>query len=347
LAPLNKEAYLNRAAAFNILGDVPASRSDYDYAIALDKEYSLAIFGKGMLELSCWNYSPDIWRMYKEGQKVHVGSGRPWYPQPEWSGNESLVGKTILIYPEQGYGDFIQFIRFVPMLLDRGAKVIIEIHSPLVRLIDNIGWDVTVVKLGSELPHFDYHICVVGLLWALEVNSYTAKKYSTYLSANSDVKLAPNKVRIGLVWNGGAKKANFPGPDINPRRNIPLELFDEFSHLKIDWYSLQKDVESFESKLTIINLMGGVCDFLDTGRIIDTLDLVISVDTSTAHLAAAMGKEVWLLNRFDSCWRWGRVGEATPWYPCMKIFRQTSLGDWSNVITDVHQALLAKFGDRI
>jgi hypothetical protein len=163
---------------------------------------------------------------------------------------------------------------------------------------------------------------------------------------------AKTRPRVGLVWNGGFRPHQPELHAVNARRNIPLQIIARLNHPEIDFVSLQKG-EPAESELlalkdvlwpenNLYNAANELEDFADTAGLIEHLDLVISVDTSTAHLAGAMGKQVWLLNRFDTCWRWFEHRDDSPWYPTLRLFRQTERGDWAGVIARVAAALAAE-----
>ena len=278
--------------------------------------------------------------------------------QPLWLGVESLAGKSIYLHHEQGLGDTIQFCRYAKNLEVLGAKVILDVQPPLLKLLAGLGGVHALVSSGDIIPAFDYHCPLMSLPLALGINEDNFATPIPYIKAPEHkvnewrTKVRNNsRLKVGLVWSGGDHSEHLSQRAINKRRNLNIEYFNIFKGLEIDFYSLQKgDPAESEFKdrqnnhldeLNIINYADELKDFTDTAGLINHLDLVISVDTSTAHLAGAMGKPVWLLNRFDSCWRWGVEGDTTHWYSQMKIFRQPKPYDWDSVLSKIHDNLKA------
>ena len=279
------------------------------------------------------------------------------YPQPKWSGNFSLEGKTILLNTEQGLGDTLQFCRYALLVEQLGAKVIVEAQKPLVEIIQSMSPTLTVATEGETLPPFDCYCPQLSLPHIFKTTLETVPAPIPYLFSDPakaqywQEKLGEKtKPRIGLVWSGGFHVHRPETWAWNKRRNLNLDHLKYFRELPFEFYSLQKG-DPAESELrqaqqsgwdglAIINFTDELKDFSDTAALIEQLDLVISVDTSTAHLAGAMGKPVWLLNRFDCCWRWLEQNSRSPWYPNMTIFNQPRPGDWDTVLTQMIQMLL-------
>jgi hypothetical protein len=262
------------------------------------------------------------------------------------------MGKTILLHSEQGLGDTLQFCRFANLVKAEGATVILQVETPLVRLLSTLeGADLVLAK-GSGLPDFDVHASIMSLPRAFRTTLKTVPAQVPYLYAEPDKVAAwrqrlgsATRPRVGLAWSGGAA----PGRDDLGRRNIPLHMLAPLARAGVDFVSLQKG-ERAEAELAdlvaagwdgpaMFNPAPDLHDFSDTAALIENLDLVITVDTSIAHLAGALGKPVWILNRFDSCWRWMRGRTDSPWYPTARLFRQKTFGDWAPVAQDVAEAL--------
>ncbi len=278
------------------------------------------------------------------------------YPQPKWSGNFSIADKTILLHTEQGLGDTIQFCRYALLVEQMGAKVILEVQKPLVEILKTMSPGITIAAEGDTLPPFDCYCAQLSLPHIFNTTLDTVPAPIPYVfshpekAANWQEKLGTkHKPRIGLVWSGGFHVDRPETWAWNKRRNLNLEHLRYFKDLPFDFISLQKG-DPAESALRqaqesgwdgplIINHTNELHDFSDTAALIENLDLVISVDTSTAHLAGAMGKPVWLLNRFDCCWRWLEQSANSPWYPNMTIFNQPKPGDWDAVLVQVVNAL--------
>jgi tetratricopeptide (TPR) repeat protein len=352
---------LNYTDAYNNLGNalydsnkVDESLKAYAKALSLDPNHADALWNQSLTLLLSGNFLEGF-KHYEHRWDVEGGlqKFRRNFSQPLWLGEEDISGKTILIHAEQGLGDTLQFCRYIEMLAQQGAHVIFEVQKPLIRLLQGIS---TLIEKGSALPEFDYHCPLLSLPHAFHTSLKNVPNKNPYIEVERTLvdrwkqKLGERRtLRVGLVWNGGFR-ANQPELwYANNRRNIPLELIVKLNRVDVDFYSLQKG-EPAESEFkrrspdlwksdNLFNYMDDVEDFADTAGLISQLDLVIAVDTSTAHLAAAMGKPVWLLNRFDTCWRWMLNREDSPWYPTLTLFRQPSLGDWESVIQKVRDRL--------
>lgn len=271
---------------------------------------------------------------------------------PLWLGAESLQNKTIFIYPEQGFGDFIQFSRYLPMLDSLNANVIVEVPSILKELIKSVKCNATFIdsETMNEYPEHDFHCPIMSLPAAFYTTLDTIPNKTPYLFANKtkseqwSEKLGPKTLtRIGIVWSGGYRPNQPETWVINDRRNIKLANLEILNQVNAEFYSIQKGEPSKELEQlkdnwngpTIIDYTNELITFDDTAAFIDNLDLIISVDTSTAHVAAALGKPTWIMNRFDSCWRWLENRTDSPWYPTVSLFTQPSMGDWDTVIENI------------
>ena len=265
-------------------------------------------------------------------------------PYARWQG-ENVDNKSILVHFEQGYGDALQFARFVPKLINRGAKVTLEMPVVLQSLMKTLDARVNVVTKVSESDVFDYHCPIMSLAHCFETNLDTVPNQVPYFKVNEVTDLftenPENQLNIGVVWAGNPRENNIQTSMIDKRRSCDLSYFESLSDIKdVKIFSLQHDqCPGYLSK--IVDVMDAVGDFKDTAEIIQGLDLVISVDTAVAHLAGALNKPVWLLSRYDSCWRWLADREDSPWYPSMRIFRQPEPGDWQSVFSQVREALIA------
>jgi tetratricopeptide (TPR) repeat protein len=260
------------------------------------------------------------------------------FAQPQWRG-EATEGRTLLIHAEQGFGDTLQFCRYAVLAAARGPRVILEVQPPLVRLLRGLAGACSVVGRGEDLPAFDLHCPMLSLPLALGTTLTTIPGAASYLCA--DVALVENwrsrlvemgdrGSRIGVAWAGKASNT------ADSRRSMaPKGLARLFEISGLRFFSLQKDGPTAPAHMPIIDFMGDVDDFADTAALIANLDLVISVDTAVAHLAAALGKPVWLMDRFDACWRWLDGRRDSPWYPRLRIYRQPRPGDWDSVLSEV------------
>jgi hypothetical protein len=349
LKPAYAEAHSNRGNALSRLKLCDAAIASYDRAIALNPDYVEAQFNKSLLLLLIGRFEQG-WPLYEWRKKKAIPVAARVYPQPLWLGGETLAGKTILLYEEQGLGDTIQFCRYAKLVAGFGAKVVLEVPPQLTALLAGIGDGVQVVESGAPLPAFDFQCPLLSLPLALGTTVSTIPADIPYLVADPaksrfwKQKLGEkNQRQVGLVWSGGIRP-NQP-VSVNRRRNIPLARLAALRHPDIAFYSLQKgqpgEAELAELKRgnwdgpAIADHSREINDFSDTAALMDNLDLIISVDTATAHLAGALGKPVWILNRFDTCWRWLLDRTDSPWYPTAKLYRQETDGDWDGVIRRV------------
>lgn len=259
---------------------------------------------------------------------------------PLWSG-EDVQGKRVLLLCEQGYGDDLHFIRYAKPLHDLGAYVIVGCKPPLTRIFRNVPGVDKVVPFDSLPPDFDFYCPLMRLPFVFKTEVHSIPADIPYLFADEGYAIESQKLKVGLCWAGAARKHDPKTNRIDRRRSISLDEFDSvLSQSGADFFSLQKGDGAEETHPLLDNFaVSGFRDFFDTASFMLNLDLVITVDTSVAHLAGGLGKEVWMLSRFDGCWRWLMEGDKSPWYPTMTIFRQEKPGDWSGVINRVIVAL--------
>lgn len=276
-----------------------------------------------------------------------------------WHG-EAIAGRTILLYAEQGLGDTLQFMRYVPMVAARAARVVLAVPAPLVRLaaaMPGLGGAVHVLAQDRPIDELaagcDLHCALMSLPWCFGTQWATIPAAIPYVSVPPDeaasgfarlagaVNAGPCPL-IGVVWAGGAHPDDLESMLIDRRRSLPVSALAPLAAVDgASFVSLQKDPATRPDWPKLFDPMGEIKDFLATAAIIAQLDLVITVDTAVAHLAGAMGKPVWMLSRFDGCWRWGDRANDTPWYPTMRIFRQSRDLDWTAVVTTVADELRA------
>ncbi|MDR3515503.1 MAG: tetratricopeptide repeat-containing glycosyltransferase family protein [Azospirillaceae bacterium] len=271
--------------------------------------------------------------------------------QPAWSG-EPLAGRTILLYGEQGYGDVLQFARFVPQVAALGGRVVLRVWNPLVRLLRTVPGVADVISAAGDLPRFDYHLPLMSLPHVFGTDPAHIPASVPYVTAAPDAVAAWRRrlaavpgLKIGLVWAGDPRRNDHAAHRIDNRRSLHLADFAPLADIPgLALISLQKGEPAAQTQnppagLHLFDWMEEIEDFADTAALIDTLDLVISVDTAVAHLAGALGKPVWILSRFDGCWRWLHNRADSPWYPTARLFRQQQRGDWAPVLKNVFDAL--------
>ena len=277
---------------------------------------------------------------------------------PPLSVMPDLTGRTVLVVQEEGLGDTLQFLRYLPLLAERGAHVAVAVPPELTRLMRTVPGVADVPDGDAPVPRHDFHCSFNGLPRAFETTLETIPCAVPYLAA--DPALAAHwaqrlpvtqALRVGLVWAGQARPwlAGFVGLD--QRRSTGLATLAPLAAVSgVQFVSLQKGPAATEARtrgaFDLLDVMNEVRDFAGTAAIVANLDLVISVDTSVVHLAGAMGKPVFLLDRYDHCWRWLSGREDSPWYPSLRIFRQTRPGVWAPAIARVAAALSRMVGER-
>jgi hypothetical protein len=345
LKPDFAEAWSNRGNALFGLKKLDAAIVSYDRAIELRPDYAEAFWNKSLALLLIGDYS-DGWKLYEWRWKADgFPSPKRSFTQKLWIGDESIAGKTILLHSEQGLGDTIQFCRYVKLVADLGARVIFEIDQPLIGLLMQLEGVASFVTKGTRLPLFDCHCPLMSLALAFNTTIETIPSASKYLS--SDKKKLTHwagrlgkkvKPRIGLVWSGARKHLN------DHNRSILLSSLINKLPSEFQYVSLQKEVSEDDRKSIrsqdIVHFGDEMVDFTDTAALCDLMDLVISVDTSVGHLSAALGKPTWLLLPFSPDWRWLLDREDSLWYPSIKLYRQESIDDWTNVFESIKADLL-------
>jgi len=286
------------------------------------------------------------WRWQATGQKKAAPT------MPAWDGSDPN-GKTILIYAEQGLGDTLQFIRYAKLLKEHDARVLVLPQKPLIPLLKLCPYIDHVIET-DKVPPFDYHIATMSLPYACKTTVATIPASIPYLYAHQELiaywhtKLQHDtNFKIGICWHGNPRYADQAHQQVVKAKSIPLHYFESLSILpNISLYSLQK--MGGEAELNTINFKVHTFDgdfdnthgrFMDTAAVIQNLDLIITIDSSVAHLAGALGKPVWLLVPTPNDWRWFLYSTDTPWYPNMRLFRQPTRGNWQQVMQDVAKAL--------
>jgi tetratricopeptide (TPR) repeat protein len=334
-------AWLGRGNVFFGLNRDAEALECYEKSLALKQDFPEAQWNKALLKLSLGEYE-EGWKLYTWGAKAkdYTSPGRR-FTQPLWRNESEIGGKTILIHAEHGLGDTIQFSRYLDFLTDRQCRIIFEVQKPLVSLFKYPGRLCEAVAHGGLVPPFDLHCPLMSLPSVFDTRVETIPANVPYIQAPGDKRVewagrvgAASKPRIGLVWSGNPRHRS------DRSRSIPLSAIAAIVNDDFEWYRLQKDIREADSRT--LNALPAVKDFSDlfedfsdTAALIDTLDLVISIDTAIAHLAGAMAKPVWILLPFHPDFRWLRDRADSPWYPTARLYRQTRDGDWADVLERV------------
>jgi tetratricopeptide (TPR) repeat protein len=329
LAPELYQAKANESVALEALGRLVEAEAAGRAAITLappgnaDVRHNLAcmLLRSGRMTGESWGWYES--RLQLNPAERHLAS------LPRWAG-EDVAGKTVLLHAEQGFGDTIQFARYAPLVKALGARVILAVQPALCRLLAGTPGTDEVVAAGDAMPPHDVFCPLLSLPGVFGTTLGTIPPLVPF--AFEATSLPPPPVRglqVGVVWAGS------PGFVHDRARSVGLAAIGRLADVPgIVLHSLQLPAGT-TGDLPIIDRMAGVADFADTASRIAGLDLVIAVDSAVAHLAATMGKEVWLLSRFLGCWRWLQDRDDSPWYPGMRIYRQPSAGDWASVIERV------------
>ena len=342
LVPQHAVAWNNRGNTLTALKRHQDAVASFTQAIALQPDYADAHFNRSLALLATGDYlrgfSEFEWRWKRTGM-AHV---RHNYGRPLWLGEQPLDRKTILLHSEQGLGDTIHFARYVRLLARSGAKVVLEVQGELKPLLSRLDGLSSIRARGETLPPFDVHCPLGSLALAFKTELAGVPAEIPYLAADEDriAKWRPRieglaTPRIALVWSGNTAHANDRNRSIPLARLAPLWTSGRARIVSLQREVRGEDAEILRASPNIIHFGDELADFVDTAAIVALCDLVISVDTSVAHLAAAMGRPVFVLLPFSPDWRWTLDRDTSPWYPAARLFRQPELGDWDSVIARV------------
>ena len=346
LKPDYAEAFHNLGSLFGRLGKLDDSIAAFRAAVRLRPDYHEAHANLGMTLAGAGQFA-EGWRIYDE----HREEERKDLAGPRWHG-EDLNGGVLLVHDEQGLGDVIQFSRFVPQLASR-TRVVLEVPRALLGWLSDLPGVDQVVARGDSMPHYDARCALLSVPRWLGTTLDDVAGETPYLFADPiradkwRERLAGLAgLRVGLAWAGNPSLPN------DRRRSIDLHRFSRLAEVAgVSFVSLQKgeaarQTSSLPPGMVVHDWTDQLYDFADTAALISELDLVISVDTSIVHVAGAMGRPIWLLNRFNSCWRWMIDRERSPWYGSLRQFQQDKPGDWDGVFDRVKAALVERVANR-
>ncbi len=330
----------NRGNALRSIGRFEEALAAFESAVASQPDFADAHWNESLCLLAAGDYRSG-WEKYEWRWRTRIFAPfRRNYSAPLWLGREDVSGRTVLLHAEQGFGDTLQFCRYAPLLAARGANVILVVPPPLTELLASLPGIVRVLSQGDPVPQTDFQCPLMSLPFALGTRLETIPAQVPYLTADPARAARWRErlgklggLKIGVVWAGQ------PGADrLDERRSISLERMLGLRSVDgVTLVSVQKGDAANQARALGINAglidwTDELSDFADTAALVTELDLVITVDTSIVHLAGSLAKPVWVLNRFDRCWRWLRNRDDSPWYPTMRLFTQTSPGDWASVM---------------
>lgn len=334
-------AHYNLGIFYKDKENILKSLEHYNKAIELKNNFSEAYWNRGLLFLLLGKYE-NGWKDYEHRFKKRDSTDSRIFNKPRWDG--SSLNKKILIVTEQGFGDNIQFIRYLKLIKEKEMHIILECKKELINLFKSMPEiDEVIEKENNTIPNinFDYYVHLMSLPKIFNTNLQTIPNEFPYIKAdptlsNKFKKITnSNKFKIGIVWSGNPKQEDNKKRSINPNHFYQLS---DIPNIKL--ISLQKGEASKQlTNKNILNLEKEIKDFADTSAIIENLDLIISVDTSVAHLAGAMNKPTWTLLTSIPSWQWLLNRKDSPWYPSMRLFRQKKQGSWNSVFNEVKDEL--------
>lgn len=348
LRPDFVEAWTNCGVVQVQLARYVEARWSFDRALTLRPDHASAHWNRGLLSLLLGDFETG-WADYE--WRWHIGlssEARRHYTERLWMGKEPLAGRRILLYAEQGLGDTIQFCRYVERVAALGADIVLEVQPSLARLLRSLA-GVSALISGEPRPPFDYQCALMSLPGLLGTRLDSIWAPSPYLRSDPERRAfwqrrlgERRRPRIGLAWRGRPTHWN--------DRNRSISLADWLAQLPsgFDYVSLQKELAEPDRKLLkanpqVLSVARELADFAETAALIECLDLVVTVDSSVAHLAGALGKPTWVLLPFNPDWRWLLGRADSPWYPTLELYRQATMGAWAPVLERVRTDLLARF----
>lgn len=343
--PDRAETHNNLGIALERLGQYPEALDCYGRALALRPDYAEAHFNRAHALLITGDLD-EGWREYE--WRFAVARYARNFDRPLWEG-EPLEGKTILVHAEQGFGDTLQFVRYIPAIAAAGGRAVLEVPRALVRITRSVVGLSEILVSGDSLPEFDCHCPLLSLPRIFRTTVATIPNQVPYLAAEPDLirfwreRIPKTGLRVGIAWQGN------PQTRMDKARSIPLREFAAIAAVPgVCLVSLQKNdgldqLGSMPADMRI-DTFGPEFDagpdaFLDTAAVMMSLDLVIACDTSVAHLAGALGRPVWVILANNPDWRWLVGRHDSPWYPTARLFRQHKPGDWIGVISEAAAAL--------
>lgn len=332
------QAFFNKGKALGALERTTDAAAAYEAALAINPNYEEAKWHLSWVYLVLGDFERG-WRLFEARWTVPtLGNQRRYLQLPQWLGQESIAGKSLLLYAEQGLGDTLQFCRYVPVLQSMGAKVSLAVQAPLVSLLANQWPDVIVADAFPDTSGFDLATPLMSLPLALGTRLETIPADVPYLHVKALEQRCGDRPRIGLVWSGSAGHKN------DKNRSIPLAAMQPLFEVAVDWVCLQPELRDSDlAWLTehpeVVLERPVLSDFADTACLIRNLDWVVTVDTAVAHLAGALGKPVWILLPTGADYRWLLERSDSPWYPSARLFRQQQPGDWSGVVSELGRVL--------
>jgi tetratricopeptide (TPR) repeat protein len=346
LDPVHDLALLNKSVILSELKRKTEAKHLHEAILAADPQNAAFNSNLALLLLSEGDYAAG-WRQHEWRRTFHESAYQNPSQKPYWQPGQNVAGKTVFIKWEQGFGDTIQFCRYARLAKAAGAHIILSVQDPLKRLAASLADDIVIIGEHDIPEHFDVFCYLMSLPYIFETTVETIPYRETYLSvdpsavARWQTRLQTVRgTRIGIVWAGSHHAGVVANRRNDAQRSITLQKLAPLLQVPgAAFISLQKGPPAAQltasQTLNIHDWTEALTDFAETGALIENLDLVITVDTAVAHLAAALGKPVWILIPFVSCWRWLENRTDSPWYASVKLFRQSAHGNWNDVLEAV------------
>lgn len=347
LRPTSPDVHKNRGVTLVSMRRFDDALASFDQALALKPDMAEAQWNKALMLLTLGDYERGL-PLYETRKRLRNAKGDRAFDAPLWTGAEDLTGKVVFLHAEQGLGDTLLFARYAPMVRARGAHVVLAVQPQLVDLIVTIDPQVRVISDAMAPSAADFHLPLMSLPLAFGTTPHAIPAQARYIAADSVLaarwaeRLGPRKrLRIGIAWAGARLAAKAQN------RTLPLTALAPVLGLDADLFCLHHEVPAADQPairaLPRLQSFGAELDFANAAALIEHLDVVVTADTSLAHLAAALGKAVFMLLPIVADWRWMLDRDDTPWYPTMRLFRQMQIGDWSAPVERAAAALKSQF----
>jgi tetratricopeptide (TPR) repeat protein len=346
-APRDVAAMRNRGNTLILLCRDAEALVQYEEALRRSPDDVEAHYGAAFARLRQGDLARGFAAYETRWRRAEFANQRRDLGRPIWRGDRDLNGKTILLHAEQGFGDTLQFVRYVPLVVARGGRVVLEVQPRLRRLIECIP-GVSVISRGESLPEFDLHCPLLSLPLALGTTLATIPAQVPYLTADPALvaswrdKLPAGGYKVGIVWSGSREHRNDRDRSMTLHELVPLLATPGVAFVTLNPELSPEDTKLLADFPQVTAIAGQFRDFADTAAVIGSLDLVVSADSSTAHLAGALGREIWILLRYSPDWRWLLNRDDSPWYPTARLWRQPTIGAWQSLITQVADHLAVR-----
>ena len=344
--------FSNCASAYKNLGRFDKAKEFYQKAISLEPNHVNAHFDLATVLLQVGEYKQGLkeyeWRFKKEEMIGHIQNYKSIFDAPLYEGQE-LKGERVLVHAEQGFGDTLMMARYLKALNEKGAKVVLYLRNGLCELFETLEYVEEICTREDTIPAFDYQVAFMSLAYVLDKELTELTNNYPYFDIQETFNLnaKDEKLKIGIAWSASKTGESYKNKVFDLRHFKMMSKSEDIQLHSLQLGEDAQDIAKYGMKNDIIDLSKEIDNFLATAKIINSLDLVITSDTSVAHLAGAMGKKVWILLQKVPDWRWGVCESISSWYPSAKLFHQYSLGDFNSVFRQVYKELNSEFNIKV